>query len=123
MVSEDAKQLFGFKTDEFGAHVSRTIMLSELKMLFDSVPLHAARQNYRKAIVQENALNKSTSKTRALTFRHLADLYGLDPQFALFRAFRSLWPVDAAARPVLTCQMALARDALLRLSLKKILAL
>lgn len=123
MTSAECLQEFGFKSGQSGAHASRTLMLAELEQLFASVPTTAGPDEYRLAIEQHNVLQKNTSKTRSLTFRHLVDLYGLDPQQPLFRNFRRLWDADSAARPVLTCQMALTRDGLLRLSQALILSL
>lgn len=123
MISEETQVKFGFKFGQAGAHASRTIMLAELELLFETTHPNSTVDEYRDAIEQMNVLNKGTSKTRTLTFRHLVDLYGLDHSFATFRAFRRLWDADEAARPVLACQLALTRDALLRLSQQKILSL
>ncbi|WP_053105408.1 hypothetical protein [Thiopseudomonas alkaliphila] len=123
MISEETQLKFGFKFGQAGAHASRTIMLAELTLLFEATTPNATFEAYREAIEQMNVLNKGTSKTRTLTFRHLVDLYGLDNRFALFRAFRRLWDADEAGQPVLACQLALMRDALLRLSQQKILSL
>lgn len=123
MISEKNQVKFGFKFGQAGAHASRTIMLAELELLFEATPQNFTLDEYRKAIEKTNVLNKGTSKTRTLTFRHLVDLYGLEHRLALFRAFRRLWDVDELARPVLACQLALTRDALLRLSQQKILSL
>ncbi len=123
MISSEIQQQFGFKFGPSGAHVSRTMMLDELTLLFASVPATAGPDDYRQAIEQDNVLHKNTGKTRSLTCRHLIDLYGLDPQQTLFRNLRRLWDVDPAAHPVLACQMALTRDPLLRLSQQKILEL
>src|SRR5690606_13944244 len=118
--STDIQQKFGFKSGQGGAHTSRTIMLPELNLLFDALPPDAGLEQYREAIELYNVLHKNTNKTRALTFRHLADLYGLCPTLPIFRAFRRLWQADADARPLLACQVALARDPLLRASLPRI---
>ena len=50
---------FGFSAETGGAHASRTIMLDELIRLFDRVqdPL-AERDEYRRAIIEENTLGK-----------------------------------------------------------------
>jgi hypothetical protein len=47
----------------------------------------------------------------------------MDTNIPLFRTFRRLWDSDESARPMLVCQMALARDPLLLLSQDKILSL
>lgn len=117
------QQRLGFKSGQSGVHLARTTMLVELSLLFEAVPPEADQAQYRDAIELHNVLQKNTSKTRALTYRHLMDLYGLDPGIPLFRVFRRLWLVDEEARSLLTCQMALTRDPLLRLSLPRIQAL
>ncbi len=123
MISEETQLKFGFKFGQAGAHTSRTIMLSELELLFASFPQDVTRNDYHAAILNENVLGKRTSKTRELTYRDLVSLYSLDTSFALFRAFRRLWEFDADSRPVLACQLALVRDPLLRRSYKKIQSL
>lgn len=123
MASQESLIEFGFKLSQGGAHASRTMMLAELELLFSALPENASQDEYKQAIELHNVLNKSTNKTRSLTFRHLVDLYSLDPSYPLFRVFRRLWAADEEARPVLTCHMATARDPLLRLSQDKILNL
>ena len=108
---------FGFSGETGGAHSSRTIMVDELSRLFADVqdPV-AERERYRFAIVEGNTLGKRSSKTRALTFRHLADLYGLDPSLLVFRGLRFFWDRDPPGQALLALQCAFARDALLRSS-------
>jgi hypothetical protein len=110
-------QRFGFSSETGGAHASRTIMVDELRRLLVVVqdPL-ADRDKYRLAIIEENALGKRSAKTRALTFRHLADLYGLDPKLLVFRGLRFFWDRDPDGQALLALQCAFARDALLRSS-------
>jgi len=118
-----AQQRFGFKFSQSGAHIARTMMLDELRILFARLPTTASQNSYRKAIEEDNLLQKNTSRTRSLTCRHLIDLYSLDPQLPLFRNFRRLWDTTPDARPLLACQMAQTRDPFLRLSQQKILNL
>jgi hypothetical protein len=113
---------FGFKFGKGGAHAARTMMLPELRRLLNAVGAEAQRVDYRTAIVDGNVLAKATLKARTLTFDHLSDLYGLDPNVCLFRVFRHLWYLEEEGRPVLALLSALARDALLRLSAPMILA-
>jgi hypothetical protein len=76
---------FGFSFERGGAHSSRTLMLGELVALLDYVrEPESSRADYRKAIEESNCLGKRSVKTRALTYRHLVDLYGLDPSQAQF---------------------------------------
>jgi hypothetical protein len=107
---------FGFKLGRGGVHAARTMMLPELRRLLDAVPGPAARDDYRAAVVDDNVLDKPTSRARRLTFEHLSDLYALDPGVCLYRVFRRLWDTDPESRPALAVTLALARDTLLRVS-------
>ena len=66
---------------------------------------------------------KRTVSTRRLTNQRLAELYGLDPSIPVFRVLRKLWDRDAAGRPLLAIQCAIARDPLLAATAPAILAL
>lgn len=114
-------QRFGFKFGKGGVHAARTMMLADLQRLLSLGSEATERADYRRAVVDENLLDKPTATARKLSFRHLQDLYGLDPGICLFRIFRRLWSHQQDAQPVLALQMALARDALLRLSAPVIL--
>ncbi|MBM5570538.1 hypothetical protein GM173_02975 [Deefgea chitinilytica] len=91
-------------------------MLDELEILFDYCSADSTPGDYQAFVVEQNGLAKSTVKSRQLTYRHLVDLYGLNPEFAVFRIFRKLWDGYPDARPVLALTIALARDPILRLS-------
>jgi len=112
---------FGFKFGRSGVHAARTAMLTDITRLLEVADGTYQRRDYGSAVVEQNVLDKPTRKSRDLAFKHLADLYALDPRFALFRVFRNLWQVDAAGRPVLTVLLALARDAILRASASTVL--
>jgi hypothetical protein len=91
------------------------MMLSELCTLLASVEeQHASKADYLEAIQTANCLGKRSGKTRLLTYRHLVDLYGLDPNFVLFRALRFFWGRDEAGQPLLAVLCAFARDPILR---------
>ena len=108
-------QAFGFSFERGGVHTSRTMMLDELRTLLSTVAdQEAAKADYLEAIQTANCLGKRSGKTRLLTFRHLADLYGLDPNLLLFRALRFLWNRDEAGQPLLALLCAYARDPILR---------
>lgn len=106
-----------------GVHTSRTIMLAELSMLLAAVPAHCGREGYKKAIVGENVLGKSTASTRRLSDKRLGELYALDSSFPLFRILRRLWDLDPASRPQLALLASLSRDRLLRASAPAVLLL
>ena len=114
--------MWGFRRGHRGTHTSRTIMLDELTQLLDAVPNGASRGEYVEAVVAGNCLGKRTATTRKGSWQRLAELYGLEPQFILFRALRYLWRADEAARPMLALLLALARDPLLRASAPAVLA-
>ena len=115
-------RLWGFRRGSRGTHTSRTIMLHELTQLLDAVPTEAHRDDYAEAVVAGNCLGKRTAATRKASSQRLAELYGLDPRFILFRALRHLWPTDETARPALALLLALARDPLLRASAHAVVA-
>lgn len=107
---------FGYRFGRNGAHAARTMMLGEVSILLARVADVASPDLYKQEVVDYNVLGKPTLKARQLTFRHLSDLYGLDPSMAVFRVFRTLWGQDEQSRPVLALMLALARDPMLRLS-------
>ena len=123
MSSTESQQKFGFKFGRNGAHSARTMMLAEITELFHGRGIEATLGQYQEDIELFNVLHKPTEKARKLTWRHLIDLYGMDINIPLFRTFRRLWESDESARPMLACQMALARDPLLHMSQDKILSL
>lgn len=103
----------GFKTTAGGAHSSRTIMLAELGLLLDACPEDAVQADYRQAVVDLNCLAKRSTSTRALTWGHLVDLYGVNPDQLVFRGMRWFWAKDTEGRPLIALSAALARDGLL----------
>lgn len=113
----------GLRFGDKGTHTSRTIMLAELTELFAAVPDSATREEYARAVIDENVLGKSTASNRRLTYQRLGELYGLDPKIPIFRVLRRLWAIDAAGRPLLALLCALARDPLLRTTAPPVLAL
>lgn len=97
------------------AHCARTMMLADLEKLFAHVTdPRASKADYRNAIEEDNCLLKKSVKTRQLSLRHLAALYGLDPDLPIFQGLRYFWQKDAQARPLLALICACARDPLLR---------
>jgi hypothetical protein len=117
MISNTTLIKFGYKFGQSGAHSARSMMLAELITLFEKTSSDCSQDQYHLDICDFNVLDKPTTKSRTLTYRHLVDLYGMDCSIPLFRVFRQLWSLDPSAQPVLAIQMSLARDPLLRLSL------
>lgn len=118
-----AMERAGFRFGARGTHGSRTIMLRELTELFAVVPRRATRNDYKTAIVDENALGKPTYTTRSSSRQRLTEMYGLDPRLAIFRVLRHLWRIDRDSGPMLAMLVALARDPLLRSTASPVLAL
>lgn len=115
--SKDNFPRFGFSGETGGAHSSRTIMLNELQSILALLQdPHAALDGYRLAIIEGNALGKRSSKTRKLSYRHLVDLYGLDPNILVFQGMRFFWDRDADGQALLALLCAFSRDAILRSS-------
>lgn len=107
----------GFSFERGGVHTARTMMLVELRALLSYVDAaDAAKTEYLEAIQTANCLGKRSGKTRTLTFRHLADLYALDPGLLVFRALRFFWPRDVDGQPLLAALCAYTRDPIFRAS-------
>jgi hypothetical protein len=110
-------QRFGFRLDKVGAHTSRTIMLEDLRLLLSYIGSPDATKNdYLRAIAEENCLGKRSGKTRKLTAAHLVYLYSLDPSITVFRALLYFWNRDVDGQPLLALMCAYGRDSLLRIS-------
>jgi hypothetical protein len=91
------------------------MMLVELRALLSYVEAaDAAKTYYLEAIQTANCLGKRSGRTRKLTFRHLADLYALDPGLLMFRALRFFWQRDVDGQPLLAVLCAYSRDPILR---------
>ncbi|MCK4547432.1 MAG: hypothetical protein KAW17_08315 [Candidatus Eisenbacteria sp.] len=111
----------GFRTGDRGTHTSRTIMLAELSLLLSCCPQTATRDDYLRAILEDNCLSKRTVATRRLSSQRLSELYALDPNVRLFWIMRQCWYADSAGRPLLAILLALARDPLLKVTAPAIL--
>ncbi len=113
---------FGFRFQKNSAHTARTIMLDDLSLLLDHVSgTNSSREDYLKAIMENNCLGKRSVRTRILSARHLTSLYALDPSLLLFRSLRYFWSRDEKGRPLLALLCAFARDTVLRMSAPMIL--
>ncbi|MDP9363683.1 MAG: hypothetical protein M3Q10_05565 [Chloroflexota bacterium] len=113
---------FGLNNSPVGTHGSRTVMLSELRLLLEACPPDAGYADYRSAVVEENVLGKRTVTTRKESVRRLRELYALSLDVLLFRVLRDLWSADPAAHPLLALLCAAARDPILRATAEPILA-
>ena len=89
-------------------------MRSDLSKLMHYGGTQASYNVYHDAVVIENLLSKPSQKSRRLAWRHLAGLYSLSSDHCLFRVFRDFYFFDQQAQPLLTFQLAYARDPVLR---------
>ena len=104
----------GFRDGVSSVHTSRTMMLAELSLVLDHVGVKSKIDEYLAAVVDHNVLGKPTQTTRKRTAQRLVELYTLDHTRPVFRLLRHFWAADTAARPMLACLAAAARDPLLR---------
>lgn len=112
---EECLARFGFSFERGGTHLARSMMLDDLRRLLDqTADANATRDDFARAIIDNNCLGKRSSRTRAIALRHLKSLYGLDRSIPLFRAMRHFWGRDPEGQPLLACLMAYARDSILR---------
>jgi len=116
-------EVFGFRLGDKGTHSSRTLMLNELDHVLEGTSPTTSREEYSRAILEENAAHKKTAAGRVQTRQRLAELYALDLEITLFRVFRRLWEVARDGRPQLALLLAMARDPLLRATAPPIVAL
>ncbi len=126
-------QKFGFTFNQASVHTSRTMMFSELQLLFafysfeirprqcqelnlnqSLINFNIDKTDFHKAIIEENCLGKPTFITRVLTARHLSTLYGLDPKLTIFRLLLYFWVQDEESRRLLAFLCAFSRDNLLQ---------
>ena len=105
----------GFTFKLGGTHSARTMMLEDLRTLLSDVKdPNSLQLTYRQAICDQNCLGKRSAMTRMLSYRHLVDLYALDPDCTIFRALRFFWLRDIQGQPLLALLCAYSRDSILR---------
>jgi hypothetical protein len=110
----DVDFVYGFKDGVGGVHDSRTMMLAELQRLLEVCPQNTTPDQYRTAVVEDNALLKGSLEARRGAFRRLRELYGLNPEVLLFHALRDLWNVESEVQPLIGLLCAVARDPVFR---------
>lgn len=110
----------GFSLGELHTTASHTIAIPHLIELLRIVPADALNEKYREAVVGENVLGRPTRAGRQRSFRHLRELYYLDPARREFAAMRRLWDIDPDARPLLAGILAFTRDSILRASFRTV---
>lgn len=97
-------------------------MLEEFEALIAAVPADASADRYRKAIIDDNVLHKTSASNREKTFKFLRRLYALDPATCLFRELRRLYRYAAEDSQLLIGLLAMAREPILRECLGSVLA-
>jgi hypothetical protein len=106
----------GFALASLRTTASHTIGVPHLIELLRAVPADASHETYRNAVVEENLLGRPTQAGRQRSFRHLRELYLLDPSRPEFAALRRLWDIDSDAQPLIAGILAFTRDGILRAS-------
>ena len=89
-------------------------MLQELEGICRAMPQNSVPSDYQRAIEQENLLGKPTFSSRQKTYRHLVELYGLNPNLPLFRVLRCFASEDPASIPLMGMVCCFCRDPQLR---------
>lgn len=102
---------------------SHTIGIPHLVELLRKVPLYAPAERYREAVVEDNVLGRASHVGRLRSFRHLRELYILDPTRPEFAGLRHFWEVDHSSHPLLAGLLAFTRDEVLRASFAAIVDL
>lgn len=110
----EAALAHGFVNKPVGTHSSRTLMLRELAKILAVTDETASSRELRLAAIEHNAVEKPTAVGRAKTFRHLRELYAMDPAVTLFNALHAAWSAGDVERPVLAALCAMARDPVFR---------
>jgi len=106
---------FGFKLNGGSIHTRRTMMYDELYKLLSFVNnSDAKKEDYLKAIFENNCLGKRSGSNRSYSAKYLEELYTLDPSLLIFRVLRIFWDRDEVGRPLLALLCVIARDPLLR---------
>lgn len=92
----ESLQSAGFRLISGGTHLSRTMMLAELRHILET-ETKPNPQRLKSLVLDENVLQKRTGSARRLTLRHLRELYGLGATPPISRAMIGLW-AKAVAR-------------------------
>lgn len=100
--------------------MGRSMMFFEMQILVRSMPLTATKDDFIKAIIDENILEKPTLSSRKESLTRLKQLYGLDSSKALFRVLWNFGHGDLDSLPQLCLVCAYARDPQLRHSFELI---
>lgn len=108
-------KIFGFSSNRSGAHLSRSMMLTEISALLPKLHFYTFEES-RSKILDENILGKTTFSSRQKTLRNLTDLYTLDGKFTLFRVMGQFAALATESVPQLGLVLSFCRDDQLRTS-------
>lgn len=95
-------------------------MFLEMQDLFRALPKTVSSDDFSRAIIDENILDKPTLSSRQKSLRHLTELYGMNASKALFRVLWDFGHEDYDSLPQLCLVCAYARDPQLRQSFELI---
>lgn len=104
----------GFSKASLGGHLGRSMMFLEMRILVRSLSLAVTKDDFTKAIIGENILEKPTQSSRKESLVRLIQLYGMNPSKVLFRVLWDLGHADLESLPQLCLVCAYARDPILR---------
>jgi len=107
-------EIHGFRIKPTGIHLSRTMMLEDLRAVLSACPDCLNLPHYEAAIVDDNVLAKPTARSARMSFDRLRELYAFDPALRIFRALVDIWPSERSAQPLVALLCATARDPILR---------
>jgi len=96
------------------------MMFVEMRTLVREMPITVTKNDFTKAIVEQNILEKPTLISRKKSLRHMVELYGMDPSKALFRVLWKLGHSDLDSLSQLCLVCVYARDPQLRHSFELI---
>jgi hypothetical protein len=108
----------GMKLSGGGVHLSKSMMLAEVKQLLPCID----RPDLDSLVLDANILSKKTESTRQITYRHLRYLYGIKNESPLTRTFWKLSQRDSATLPLNCLILSMAREPLFRLTASAILS-
>lgn len=115
-----ARAILGLRQCQVGGHSARSMMLNELRCVFQHTPPDAAPAAIEAAVIDLNVLNKATQGGRKKSLHHLRELYGLDVAQALFRVLRVFAKRDPLSVPLLALVCVFCRDPQLKESFELI---
>jgi len=113
-------ETLGFSSAALGGHAARSMMLQEMSTLVRVMPPSVRKDEFVRAILEDNILEKPTLVSRQKSLRYLAELYDLEQSHALFRIFWALSHMESDSLPQLCLVCAYARDPQLRHSFELI---